>query len=145
MQKDDILKTNEVSTTPRGINLMVKVTPSSNFWLFTTIYASNTYANRRNLWQQLRAIPQNYNRSWLVDEDFNEVLRSRDKKWGNCISSPRANLFQQCINHILIDMGFKGNKYTWTNMTYRNKVNLSQIYKIDALLMIIGSKNTPLV
>lgn len=48
MWKDDILKIDEVSTTPQGINFMVKVTPSSTNWLFTVVYASNTYANKRN-------------------------------------------------------------------------------------------------
>lgn len=93
MWKDEILKIEEVSTTPWGINVMVKVTPFSNPWLFTIVYASNTYANRRNFWNQLRVIPNNYNGSWLVGGDFNVVLRARDKQGKNYISSPRANLF----------------------------------------------------
>lgn len=37
----DILKIDEVSTTSQGINFMIKVSPSSTPWLFTTIYARN--------------------------------------------------------------------------------------------------------
>lgn len=77
---DDILKIDEVSTTTQGINVMVKVSPSSIPWLFTIIYAINSYANRRNLWDQLKAILDHYNGSWPVGRDFNEVLRAKDKQ-----------------------------------------------------------------
>lgn len=59
---------------------MIKVSLSCTPWLFTIIYVSNIYANRKNLWNQLRAIPDNYNGSWLVGGDFNEVLKARDKQ-----------------------------------------------------------------
>lgn len=83
MWRDDILKINVV--------FMVKVTPSYNPWIFTTIYDNNTYATRRILWEMLRLIPENYKCSWLVGGGVNEILKARDKQGGNCISSPRTN------------------------------------------------------
>ncbi|XP_075091919.1 uncharacterized protein LOC142172057 [Nicotiana tabacum] len=82
MWKDDLIKLEEVSTTPQGIHIMVKL------------------ASRG---------------------DFNEVLKARDKFGGNRISATRANHFWNCINKCnLIDLGFKGNKYTWNNKRYSN-------------------------
>lgn len=34
MWKDDFVKLEEVATTPQGVHIMVKVTPSSSKWLF---------------------------------------------------------------------------------------------------------------
>uniref|UniRef100_M1DXE2 Retrotransposon protein, unclassified n=1 Tax=Solanum tuberosum TaxID=4113 RepID=M1DXE2_SOLTU len=37
----------------------------------------------------------------------------------------RSNLFRQCLDHYnLIDLGFKGCKYTWTNKRYKNRHDL---------------------
>ncbi|XP_019251154.1 PREDICTED: uncharacterized protein LOC109230077 [Nicotiana attenuata] len=54
--------------------------------------------------------------------DFNEVLKARDKFGGNPIKPNRSNLFWNCVNSCqLVDLGFKGSKYTWSNKRYKNR------------------------
>lgn len=45
--------------------------------------------------------------------DFNQVMNQNEKWGGRLISYPRANKFSTCMNRCeLIDLGFKGSKYT---------------------------------
>lgn len=49
--------------------------------------------------------------------DFNEVLLSNEKFGGRLVNTRRALRFQECLDACnMIDMGFSGAKYTWSNM-----------------------------
>lgn len=49
--------------------------------------------------------------------DFNEVLLSNEKFGGRLVNTRRALRFQECLDVCnMIDMGFSGAKYTWSNM-----------------------------
>ncbi|OIS95983.1 hypothetical protein A4A49_07426 [Nicotiana attenuata] len=50
MWKDDLVKLEEVSTTPQGVHVMVKVTLYNSKWLCSTIYASNYLNDMNRLW-----------------------------------------------------------------------------------------------
>lgn len=70
----------------------------------------------------IRDLPNN---AWLVGGDFNKILKFSEKFGGNGINHCRARLFLDCINYCrLIDLGFKGSKFTWSNKRYRNKKTL---------------------
>lgn len=53
---------------------------------------------------------------WIIDGDFNDILYSNEK-FGSCaLNNNREDLILNCFNYYnLIDLGFKGSKYTWTN------------------------------
>ncbi|XP_019251211.1 PREDICTED: uncharacterized protein LOC109230139 [Nicotiana attenuata] len=74
--------------------------------------------------------------SWLVGGDFNEVLKARDKHGGNNLSTNSSNHFWSCLNHCkLVDLGFKGSKYTWSNKRYTNRQDLI-LEKLDTCIAI---------
>lgn len=53
--------------------------------------------------------------------DFNEVLLAKVKLGGLSISNNRTSFFKDCLDICgMIDLGFKGCKYTWTNKRYKN-------------------------
>ncbi|XP_023877886.1 uncharacterized protein LOC111990333 [Quercus suber] len=55
-------------------------------------------------------------RALVIAGDFNEVLMSGDKSGGNVVSISRALRFQDCLNMCnMIDMGFAGPCFTWSN------------------------------
>ncbi|KAK4707426.1 hypothetical protein R3W88_033027 [Solanum pinnatisectum] len=57
--------------------------------------------------------------------DFNEILARKDKFGGRTINNHRANAFRDCLDHyMLVDLGFKSCKYTWTNERYRKRQSL---------------------
>ncbi|XP_019224694.1 PREDICTED: uncharacterized protein LOC109206328 [Nicotiana attenuata] len=121
MWKEDLVAVEEVATTSQGIHAMVKVRPDQPPWFFSAIYASNILSERKLLWEQLTTIARTTSENWFIGGDFNEVLKARDKFGGNPINLSRSNQFWNCINkYNLIDLGYKGSKYTWTNKRYSN-------------------------
>nr|XP_016515200.1 PREDICTED: uncharacterized protein LOC107831916 [Nicotiana tabacum] len=123
--KEDCVTVDEVSTTPQGIHAMVKVLPSHTLWLFSAIYASTILADRKLLWDSLVTISKSNTGNWFIGEEFNEVVKARDKFGGNPINLSRSNLFWNCLNECrLVDLGYKGSKYTWTNKRYKNRSSL---------------------
>ena len=60
---------------------------------------------------------------WIVVGDFNEVLNQGEKLGGRTIIVTRCNTFSDTMNTCeLIDLGFNGPKYTWTNRRKRNPI-----------------------
>lgn len=52
----------------------------------------------------------------MVTTDFNSCLDQKDKKGGKSVSSTSRGGFRDCIDaNGLIDIGFSGYAYTWTN------------------------------
>lgn len=45
------------------------------------------------------------------------------RKWGASINTARVNKLWDCLNHCnMVDLGFRGCKYTWTNKRYHNRL-----------------------
>lgn len=84
--------------------------------VFTVVYASNSVQERKLLWKQITNFSNNINNSynsWVIGGDFNEILKSSEKIGGNNIIYSRSFHFWNCINSSgIIDLGFKGSKYT---------------------------------
>lgn len=119
--KTDTLYLEDIYITPQGIHAMVKVLSSSHNWLLSAIYASTHFPSRSNLWDNLIRMSQNYNGDWFIGCDFNKVLRANDKWGGQSINSKRDDSLRQCFNLCnMVDLVFKGNRYTWTNKTFKN-------------------------
>lgn len=57
-----------------------------------------------------------YNLPWLIGGDFNEVLEEKEKFGGLLVRNNRIDKFAKCLNHCkLIDLGYQGSHFTWTN------------------------------
>lgn len=114
---------------------MVKVKPDNPSWLFSAIYTSNLVSVIKLLWEQLKTIARTTNDNGFIGGDFNEVLKASDKFGGNPTNLNCSNQFWNCINKCnLIDLGYKGSKYTWTNKRYTNcnTLILERIYRCFA-------------
>ncbi|KAK4716458.1 hypothetical protein R3W88_014796 [Solanum pinnatisectum] len=112
----------DIATTSQEIHTMVKIRSTNELWLFSCIYVSN---HRNILWQNLKTIKDNYNGKWLIGGDFNELMSNSDKSGGKSISTSRMNDLWDVVNYCeLIDMGFKGNRYTWLNKHFKNRSKL---------------------
>ena len=76
----------------------------------SAIYASPRLAERRLLWDNLIKVAELHALPWIMAGDFNEVLIGEDKFGGHLIN------FQECLNACgMIDLGFFGPQFTWTN------------------------------
>lgn len=53
---------------------------------------------------------------WMIAGDFNEILLGEDKYGGRAVNTIRALKFQECLNNCgMIDLGFSGPRFTWSN------------------------------
>ena len=54
--------------------------------------------------------------SWVLAGDFNKPLMEGDKFGGRAVSVSRSLLFKKCLDKCsMIDIGFAGPRFTWTN------------------------------
>jgi hypothetical protein len=84
--------------------------------MFPLCMVSLRERNDMNFWQLLRRLHTSWEGPWLCCGDFNEAL-THDEHYGST-ERPDAQilLFQECLEDCgLVDLGFTGPKYTWTN------------------------------
>lgn len=65
----------------------------------------------------------NLNHPWLVIGDFNEVTCQNEKFGGRRINYRKVNMYVNAMNYCkLIDLGYNGSKFTWTNKRRNNPI-----------------------
>lgn len=105
-----------VSSTKQEIHATVNVPNSHSNWLFFAIYASPRSAKRRILCNNLIKVSELHNLPWVMAGDFNEPLTEEDQFEGRAVSVNRSLLFKECLDKCsMIDIGFTGARFTWTN------------------------------
>lgn len=78
-----------------------------------------------------------YKGSWLVGGDFNKVLKDREKHRGNIIITNRSKHFWSCLKQCkLVDLGFKGSKYTLNNKRKPTCMTLITFERLDRYFSI---------
>ena len=106
----------ELTSTEQEIHVIVKNISSNISWLISAIYTSPRLVERRLLWDNLIKVAELHALPWIMAGDFNEVLIGEDKFGGRLINISRAINFQECLNACgMIDLGFSGPQFTWTN------------------------------
>lgn len=84
------------------------------------------------LWQNLMCLFDHYKGPCLIRGDFNEILHSSEKFGGRVINNSHSNNFIDCINYCnLVDLGYKGSKYGWTN---KRKLGSNILERLNRLL-----------
>ncbi|KAL5766928.1 hypothetical protein ACOSP7_017545 [Xanthoceras sorbifolium] len=85
-------------------------------WRFTGFYGKPKQVNRRLSWTLLCKLGGLFSLPWLVGGDFNEIVSDVEKIRGSFRGVTAMNDFRSAIDDCcLIDMGFQGNCFTWSN------------------------------
>lgn len=85
-------------------------------WQLTCVYGPSTPTLKPFFWEDLKCIRNSFEGAWMVTGDFNSCLDQKDKKGGKSVSSTSRGGFRDCVDvNDLIDIGFSGYAYTWTN------------------------------
>ncbi|XP_058211449.1 uncharacterized protein LOC131323612 [Rhododendron vialii] len=107
---------NTTLTTPQAIHTTVR---KDNFedWIFSAVYGSRNPRIREILWEELGSLADTNQKPWLIAGDFNDTAEASESK-SNApdTSASQRRKFMDNINKCqLIDLGYMGAKYTWTN------------------------------
>ncbi|KAL8161182.1 hypothetical protein V2J09_012671 [Rumex salicifolius] len=79
------------------------------------VYAAPSAQRRSMLWTELKDIVNGISDPVFLGGDFNSIVRVDERSEGNGRLSPDSMEFGNWINELsLVDMGFRGNKFTWT-------------------------------
>lgn len=85
--------------------------------MLSAIYASPNPLFRLDLWDYLIGLGVVVNLPWLLIGDFNQIVHHSEKCGGVPTAEVRLRAFQQVIMSCnLIDLGFSGPRFTWSNM-----------------------------
>ena len=91
-----------------------RITQDSEVVHLIVVYAAPSVSRRCGIWDELRNIIQGITEPLVVGGDFNTIVRIDERTGGSGGLSPDSLSFGEWINDLsLIDMGFKGNKFTW--------------------------------
>ena len=114
--KTDMVEIKHLCSTEQEIHTSVKVLGSNSTWLLSAIYASPRRSERRMLWQNLSIVAGLHSLPWVMVGDFNDITSSDEKWGGNIPNASRISEYYDCMNACnMIDLGFTGPKFTWTN------------------------------
>ncbi|XP_023881794.1 uncharacterized protein LOC111994169 [Quercus suber] len=125
---DDIVEVEALAKTEQEIHVEVKVRASNLSWVLSAIYASPRTEERSILWSNLSKVAELHNKPWIMAGDFNEPLIDEDKFGGRGVSINRSLAFKECLDWCsMVDMGFSGPRFTWTNKRDINNLILERI------------------
>ena len=109
--------------TDQAIHASVQVSPSKPHWLLSAVYASPNLDTRLKFWDQLVNFASTHNAPWVVTRDFNDILSRHEKFSFTPANTRRINAFHNCLDACnLLDLGFNGPRFTWTNKRDRGLV-----------------------
>ncbi|XP_071926179.1 uncharacterized protein [Coffea arabica] len=110
------VKVLEVRTTAFIMEVHIMDTDNNEDWWFIGIYASTDDQIRREQWEVIERRKVLWGTRWMITGDFNDIT-SNEEKWGG--RKREEETFKDFGNFIeqngLIDIGFKGNPWTWSN------------------------------
>ena len=105
-----------ITRSEHSIHAIVKVHSSSTSFLFTAVYAPPQFYKRKSFWDYLQNLALNIALPWVLMGDFNDMTSDDEKLGGLPVNRSRIAAFRNCIDICgLIDLGFHGPRFTWTN------------------------------
>lgn len=85
-------------------------------WDITGIYGYPEENNKKKTWQLIEQLSSQVGRKWMCMGDFNDVLSVEEKRGGNTRTQSQLALGRNTVNDCnLLDMGFEGYQFTWSN------------------------------
>jgi exonuclease III len=131
--KTEAVEVGHLCSTEQEIHASVKVRGSNSLWLISAIYGNPRRSERRILWENLKVIAGLNKLPWVMLEDFNDILLREEKWGGNRPSNSRIREFRNCLNVCnMIDLGFSGPKYTWSNCHDMNSLIMERLDRVLA-------------
>ncbi|KAH7862901.1 hypothetical protein Vadar_010843 [Vaccinium darrowii] len=102
--------------TKNYMHVIVTDKNKSKMWAATFIYGCPERGGRALVWEDIKRIASLEHLPWMCIGDFNQVLCNSDKMGGNSPNQRAISLLHEMISDSgLIELEFKGPKFTWRN------------------------------
>ncbi|XP_026384967.1 uncharacterized protein LOC113280571 [Papaver somniferum] len=103
-----------VSSADNMIHVLIQSNPSKEEWLLTCMYGSTHSEERKKQWNFIKDLSENVFQPWIVFGDLNVHIHNKGRSASSLSSD---NWVRTAIDSAgLMDLGFIGHNYTWTNM-----------------------------
>ncbi|KAK3006808.1 hypothetical protein RJ639_015769 [Escallonia herrerae] len=98
------------------INALIFSDPPNSPWMLTAVYGPPHWGTKRKFWDDLDMLAQTFRGPWVCFGDFNAISNQMEKKGGRPVHSSSSGSINGFIdNNQLVDLGFSGNPFTWSN------------------------------
>ena len=105
-----------ITCSEHNIHTLVKVPSPSLAFLLTTVYASPQFIKHKPFLDYLQNLAMNISLPWILLGDFNDMIYEEEKLGGLLVNRTCIAAFRNCLDKCgLIDLGFHGPRFTWTN------------------------------
>jgi hypothetical protein len=85
-------------------------------WKFTGFYWHSEAAKRQKAWELLTFLARTGPTHWMCIVDYNEIVSVAEKSGGNIRQNSLMQDFRQTLEACeLVDLGYIGPKFTWSN------------------------------
>ncbi|KAM3692992.1 hypothetical protein ACJW31_08G131500 [Castanea mollissima] len=100
---------------PHHIDAIIRTNPRSP-WRIIGFYGYPEESHKHNSWNLLRYLHSRMSMPWVCIGDYNEILSSDEKQGRIEKAFPPMLAFWNTLAHCeLMDLGFQGGKFTWSN------------------------------
>jgi hypothetical protein len=104
------------SSSVNTINAWCYSDPLNKPWLLTCIYGPPEKANNLKFWDYMVSERKDFHWPWLCIGDFNIILSQSEKYGGRPFACSSHDPFRGFLDSFgMIDLGFSGNPFTWSN------------------------------
>jgi len=85
-------------------------------WKLSCMYVFPEEQHKKKTWQLINSLARQGTGRWICCGDLNDILDSQEKKGGNVRSQMQVSYGRQIVvDWNLIDLGFEGYDFTWSN------------------------------
>jgi hypothetical protein len=105
-----------ISSSVNIINVWCYSDPVHSPWLLSCIYGPPEAQNKPAFWNSLLDVGLGFKGPWMCIGDFNVVVSQSEKFGGRPYACSSNDTFHGFLNSFgMIDLGFTGNPFTWSN------------------------------
>ncbi|KAJ1383190.1 Endonuclease/exonuclease/phosphatase superfamily [Sesbania bispinosa] len=106
-----------ISTCISHIDAKVSMDDGESFWYCSGVYGFLDNPSMPLTWDLIRSLDRDIEVApWLCFGDFNQICAHEEKRGGNPVPHSLLSGFRDCLQCLLVDLGFIGDVYTWDNI-----------------------------
>ncbi|RYR35200.1 hypothetical protein Ahy_A10g050333 [Arachis hypogaea] len=116
MWKRQARQATAMTTRGKKNNMEVEIKETSQKWRATGFYGCPEQENKKLSLNLLNTLGKESDMAWMIFGDFNQIMGQHEKQGENLVTFSQVEGFREAIQtNDLLDLGFVGHSFTWTN------------------------------